>query len=100
MLTVIHLITTLINVYKLLFTLICAQGEVHLDPTIFKFFPVGISVQILLHLNIHQDNHKSAKRTLKNVPLQNGGPKTNFRFRENSQATKNVKKHISKGILQ
>ena len=69
---------------------------VHLDPTIFKYFPVRISIWNLHHICIHQNNHKSAKRTLKNVAFHNGGQKIYFSFRENSHVTKNVKKKQNK----
>ena len=64
------------------FQSLCAQG-VHLDPTLFRFSPIGISVRNWLAQYLYtpikttkdlQNDHS------KNVPFQNGGQKTNFYF--------------------
>ena len=62
---------------KLLFTSVWAQrgDPVHLEPFIFEYFSVGISVRNLHHMFIHLKQPISAKRTIKN-----GGQKTNLCF--------------------
>ena len=56
---------------------------VHLDPTIFKYFPgTKLAPYLTPKITINQQKRK------KNVQFQNGGQKTNFRFRKISHVTK------------
>ena len=95
---------------KLLFTPVWEGVGVHLDPFIFEYFPVRISVRILHHMmgiypkqpytrkktkqtktkqNKKQKQNKQTKKKTthththkqsQNVSFQNGGQKTNFRL--------------------
>ena len=60
---------------KLIFTPVGAQGGGPLGPNHFKYFLPEFWYEICTISVYAYDNHKLAKRTLKNVPLQNGGQK-------------------------
>ena len=76
-----------LKVPKLLFTPVCAQGG-PLDPTIFKYFPVRISVRNLHHIRIHLEQPLISKKNIQKCSVSKWRPKNDFSFRENSHVIK------------
>ena len=61
------------------FSLPFVHKGVHLDPFIFEYFSVGISVRNLHHMLVHL-KQPSAKRTIKKTFCYKMAAKTNYRF--------------------
>ena len=61
---------------------------VHLDPTIFKYFSVGILVRNLHHICIHLKQLYISKKNIKKYCVSKWQPKNKFSFCKNSHVTK------------
>ena len=73
-----------------------AQGGVLLDPTMFKYFSIGISVRTSHHICIHLKQPKPAKRTFKKCSVSKWLPKSESSFNKNSHVTKILKNTFPK----
>ena len=76
------------------------KGEgVHLNPFIFEYFPVRISVRNLHSVCIHPKQSYISNQKNQKLFVSKWRPKTNCRFAKKSR-DQNLKNHFPKGIFQ